>query len=61
MSYFNYHSRLKQLLNSEKYFCVLEDGKPFAYRFIFPKIMKSMPIREYRIPEYQEYIERGIN
>lgn len=32
-------------------------GKPFAYRFIFPRIMKSMPIREYRVEEYKNYIK----
>lgn len=57
MPYFNYHNRLKQLLNTEKYICVKEDGKPFAYRFIFPRIMKTMPIREYRIEEYLEFIK----
>ncbi len=56
MSYFNYHNRLKQLLKSEKYFCVVENP-PFAYRFIFPRLMKSMPIREYRVNEYLEYIK----
>lgn len=57
--YYNYHSRLKQLLETENYICVKEDGKPFVYRFIFPRIMKSMPIREYRVEEYLEYIEKG--
>ena len=47
--YYNYHNRLKKLLESENYVCVKENGKPFAYRFIFPRIMKSMPIREYRV------------
>lgn len=56
---FPYHNRLKQLLRTEKYICVPEKP-PFAYRFIFPRIMKSMPIRDYRIEEYKEYIERGI-
>lgn len=55
--YYSYHSRLKQLLESEDYICVKEDGKPFAYRFIFPRIMKSMPIRDYRVEEYKEYIK----
>ena len=32
--YYNYHNRLKQLLQTEKYICVEETGK-FAYRFIF--------------------------
>ena len=55
--YYNYHNRLKQLLKTEQYICVEETGK-FAYRFIFPRIMKSMPIREYRVNEYLEYIEK---
>lgn len=55
--YYNYHSRLKQLLETENYICVKEDGKPFAYRFIFPRLMKSMPIREYRVEEYKKYIK----
>ena len=54
--YYNYHNRLKQLLESELYICVAETGK-FAYRFIFPRIMKSMPIRDYRVEEYKEYIK----
>ena len=54
--YYNYHNRLKQLLESEQYIVVKETGK-FAYRFIFPGIMKSMPIREYRVNEYLEYIK----
>lgn len=56
MAYYNYHNRLKQLLKTEQYFVVPEIGK-FAYRFIFPRIMKSMPIREYRIKEYKKYIK----
>lgn len=54
--YYNYHNRLKQLLKIEKYICIKETGK-FAYRFIFPRIMKSMPIRDYRVNEYLEYIK----
>ena len=50
MSYCSYHNRLKQLLETEDYICVPEKGK-FAYRFIFPRIMKSMPIRDYRVEE----------
>lgn len=57
---FPYHNRLKQLLKTEMYFCIKEDGKPFAYRFVFPRLMKSMPIRQYRVDEYKEYIEKGI-
>ena len=56
MPYFNYHSRLKQLLKTEEYVVFPETGK-FAYRFIFPRIMKTMPIREYRVVEYLEYIK----
>lgn len=55
--YYSYHNILKQLLKTEKYICVAETGK-FAYRFIFPRFMKSMPIREYRVAEYREYIEK---
>lgn len=54
--YYNYHNRLKQFLKTEQYFVVPEVGK-FAYRFIFPRIMKSMPIREYRVKEYKKYIK----
>lgn len=54
--YYNYHNRLRQLLKTEKYICVEETGK-FGYRFIFPRIMKSMPIRDYRVEEYREYIK----
>ena len=56
----NYHNRLKQLLNTEKYICVPEEY-PFAYRFIFPRLLKSMPIRDYRVIEYKKYIENGEN
>lgn len=58
MSYYSYHNRLKELLRTEQYIVVQETGK-FAYRFIFPRIMKSMPIRDYRVNEYLEYIEKG--
>lgn len=57
MNYYNYHNRLKQLLKTEKYVCIKENSKPFAYRFIFPRLMKTMPIREYRLAEYKEYIK----
>lgn len=60
MPYFNYHNRLKQLLKTEEYICVKENGNPFTYRFIFPRIMKSMPIREYRVEEYEDYIKEGM-
>ena len=56
--YYSYHNKLKQLLKTEKYIVILETGN-FAYRFIFPRIMKSMPIRDYRVNEYLEYIEKG--
>lgn len=56
MPYYNYHSRLKQLLKTEEYVVFPETGK-FTYRFIFPRIMKTMPIREYRVAEYLEYIK----
>lgn len=56
--YYNYHNKLKQLLKREQYICVEETGK-FAYRFIFPRIMKSMPIRNYRVEEYKEYIKEN--
>lgn len=59
--YYNYHNRLKELLKTEDYICIKENGKPFAYRFIFPRIMKSMPIREYRVAEYKEYIKEEKN
>lgn len=58
MNYYSYHNRLKELLRTENYLCIKEDGKPFAYRFIFPRIMKSMPIRAYRVEEYKKYIEK---
>ena len=52
---FPYHNRLKQLLKQEEYICVKEEGE-FAYRFIFPRIGKTMPIREYRVGEYERWI-----
>ena len=58
MAYYNYHNRLKQLLKTEQYVVFRETGK-FAYRFIFPRLMKSMPIREYRVAEYLEYIKEA--
>lgn len=54
--YYSYHNRLKKLLETEQYFVVPEVGK-FAYRFIFPRIMKSMSIRDYRVEEYKKYIK----
>lgn len=54
---FPYHNRLKQLLNQHKdTYIVIKEKSPFAYRFIFPEIGKSMPIREYRVVEYLEWI-----
>lgn len=53
---FPYHNRLKQLLRTEPYTVVKESGV-FAYRFIFPRIGKSMPIKDCRVGEYEEYIE----
>lgn len=58
MPYYNYHNRLKQLLKTEQYLVFPETGK-FAYRFIFPRLMRSMPIREYRVAEYLEYIKEA--
>lgn len=52
---FPYHNRLKQLLRTEPYEVTIEKA-PFAYRFHFSRINKSMPIRDYRVPEYLEYI-----
>jgi hypothetical protein len=53
---FNYHNTLKKYLRTEKYI-VIPDQPPFAYRFIFPEISKSIPIREYRVPEYLKYLK----
>lgn len=53
--YYSYHNRLKQLLETEFYIVVPETGK-FAYRFVFPRIMKEMPIRDYRVEEYEKWI-----
>ena len=58
MPYSNYHNRLKQLLKTEQYVVFHETGK-FAYKFIFLRLMKSMPIREYRVQEYLEYIKEA--
>lgn len=58
--YFNYHNRLKQLLETENYVVIKENGKPFAYRFIFPRLLKTMPIKEYRVDEYRKYLEGKI-
>lgn len=53
---FPYHNRLKQLLKTEEYICVPEKA-PFSYRFIFPRLLKSYPIREYRTQEYLHFIK----
>lgn len=57
--HYSYHNRLKQLLRTQEYICI-KDKAPFVYRFIFPGINKSMPIREYRVDEYKEYIKEGL-
>ena len=54
MSYFNYHAKLKLLLETVPYKVVKEKGV-FAYRFNFVNGV-SMPIREHRILEYLEYL-----
>jgi hypothetical protein len=55
---FPYHNRLKQLLNAEEYIVLQESGE-FSYRFYFPRINKSMPIRAHRNKEYKEYINKN--
>lgn len=52
---FPYHNRLKQLLNTEEYFVIQCECK-FAYRFVFTRLNKSMPIRDYRVEEYRKYL-----
>lgn len=54
MKYYNYHAKLKQLLETIPYEVVQETGQ-FAYRFNFAN-GESMPIREYRVVEYLEYL-----
>lgn len=54
MAYYNYHAKLKNLLETVPYEVIKVTGK-FAYRFIFVN-GESMPIRHYRIPEYLEYL-----
>lgn len=54
MAYYNYHAKLRQLLETHRYIVVKESGK-FAYRFIFDNGV-SMPIREYRVIEYIKFI-----
>lgn len=58
---FPYHNRLKQLLNTEDYYVQAETGGQFSYRFYFPRIGKSMPIRDYRVGEYMKYINKVKN
>lgn len=55
--YYNYHNRLKKLLKEENYICIKEKGK-FAYRFIFPRLMKSMHIREYREEKVEKLLKK---
>jgi hypothetical protein len=57
MAYFNYHAKLRWLLEPQPYIYITETGK-FAGRFHFPALGTSMPIRDYRVPEYQKYINR---
>jgi hypothetical protein len=52
---FPYHNRLKQLLNNFDYTVSKESGV-FAYRFYFPQLCTSKPIREHRVSEYLGYI-----
>lgn len=56
MAYYNYHAKLRELLSTEPYEVIAETGK-FSYRFIFYRIGKSMPIRDYRVEEYIQYIQ----
>lgn len=54
-----YHNRLKQLLNQYKdSYIVIREKHPYSYRFIFPEINESRPIREYRNDEYDKWINR---
>lgn len=53
---FSYHNTLKKLLKNEEYICIPE-SPPFSYRFIFPKLLKSYPIRDYRVQEYSKFIK----
>lgn len=59
MAYYNYHAKLKDLISNYEYFVTKEKGK-FAYRFHFPELGKSMPIRDYRVEEYFKYIRRLV-
>ena len=54
MAYFNYHAKLKILLETVPYEVVKEKGV-FAYRFNFIN-GESMPIKEYRVGEYLKYL-----
>lgn len=56
MAYYSYHNRLKQLLSTKEYTVIPGTGE-FAFRFYFPEINKSMPIREHRVNEYAEYLQ----
>ena len=56
-----YHNRLKQLLKQYKdSYIVIKENPPFAYRFIFPEINKTMPIREHRVAEYSKWLNKGL-
>lgn len=58
---FPYHNRLKQLLRQYKNsYIVIKEKPPFAYRFIFLEINKSMPIREHRVSEYAQWLENVL-
>lgn len=59
---FPYHNRLKQQLKTEPYEVIEEDGKPFAYRFLFPMTGKTVPIRPYRVLEYKYWLDqKGVD
>lgn len=60
MAHYSYHNRLKQLLkeHADTYICIPESGT-FSFRFVFPTIGKSMPIRAYRNAMYINYIKEG--
>jgi len=57
MAHYSYHNRLKQLLkeHADTYICIPESGT-FSFRFVFPTIGKSYPIRAHRIEEYMPYL-----
>jgi hypothetical protein len=73
---FHYHATLRHYLKlySNAFTAVPEPpGSKFAYRFYFPEMevepgrgggggkgQKGIPIRDYRVAEYREWIERGM-